>query len=197
MKVTLNENAEIVKNNPWVEGLNNVVLFRGDEKIATQVVLTEMGIVPEKIEEHSAEYTDRSPLQREYFKRIKESFGIEQEKHVYSPEYAEDDEKNLKLWKIYDYHFYNLLFSTYSDENFPIKESIDYLLSDYNTRTEKVEYLEKFILEIGLENYQQFVLDYNRKIVDAIKNHLYPNNDTILEREVISIDETIDEEKKM
>ena len=82
---------KLLKEYAWLDTYKNIVLFRGDEKKATQILLVQMGIIPENIGAHSADYTKRTPMQQEYFKNLKEKFGIEQVKHCYSKEYTADE----------------------------------------------------------------------------------------------------------
>lgn len=158
----------------------NVVLFKGDEKVATEIFLTSMNIVPEKIETHSAEYSRRTELYQKYFASVKEKYGIEEIKHYYSPEYAEDDQKNLILWQIYDNKFYSELFDYFALENDEKEYMIGYLTSYKNDNDSKTEMLKNFIMHVGLEKYQKFVTDYNQNIRDAISQGIYPTNEEIL-----------------
>ena len=68
---------KLLEEYPWLDTYKNIVLFRGDEKKDTQIVLTQMGIVSENIGAHSVEYSWRTSLQKEYFKMINEKYGIE------------------------------------------------------------------------------------------------------------------------
>lgn len=158
----------------------NIVLFRGDEKVAVEMLLTSMNIVPEKIEEHSAEYTRRTELHKKYFSSVTKQYGIEEMKHVYSPEYKEDDEKNLLLWQIYDIKFYTELFDYFAVKKEEKEQMIAFLTSYGNDRDAQTELLQQFIMNVGLENYQQFVLRYNQNIMDAISQGIYPTNEEIL-----------------
>lgn len=158
----------------------NVVLFKGDEKVATEMFLASMNIVPEKIETHSAEYSRRAELYQKYFASVKEKYGVEEMKHYYSPEYAEDDQKNLILWQIYDTKFYSELFDYFALKNDEKEYMIGYLTSYKNGTDSKTEMLKNFIMHVGLEKYQKFVTDYNQNIRDAISQGIYPTNEEIL-----------------
>lgn len=187
--VPVSQDAIILINNEKYEKLlakypflntYNVVLFRGNEKLATEMLISSLNIVPEKIETHSAEYSRRTELYQKYFEEVKEKYGIEQMKHFYSPEYAEDDQKNLILWQIYDVKFYNELFDYFEINNEDKEKMISFLTSQVIDRDEQKEMLKKFIMGIGLEDYQKFVLSYNDKINNAILQGVYPTNEEIL-----------------
>lgn len=158
----------------------NIVLFKGDEKLATEILLTHMNIVPEKISEHSAEESKRTQLHHNFFKSIEDKYGIKSTKHFYSPEYAEDDQKNILLWQIYDTNFYNELFDNFSINKEEKDKMIAFLTSNIIDRDEKTEMLQNFIMKIGLENYQNFVIAYNNNIHDSIVKGIYPTNEEIL-----------------
>lgn len=158
----------------------NVVLFKGNEKVATEMLLTSMNIVPEKIETHSAEYSRRTELYQKYFVSVTEEYKIEEMKHCYSPEYAEDDQKNLVLWQIYDTKFYNELFDYFALKNEEKEYMVEYLTSYKHDSSEQTEMLKNFIMRVGLEKYQKFVTDYNQNIYDAISQGIYPTNEEIL-----------------
>lgn len=167
---------QLIQQHPWISTYN-IILYKGNEKTAVEMVLTNMGIVAENIETHSAEYTERTPLYEDYFKSVTSNYGIEEIKHFYSQEYKEDDEKNLVLWQIYDRDFYNKLCSTFNlDPN-----DMEFLLSYKNDRWQQEDFLKNIILKIGVNEYQQFVLEYNRKIITAINEGVYPTNEEILE----------------
>lgn len=173
---------KLLKEYVWLDTYKNIVLFRGDEKKATQILLVQMGIIPENIGAHSADYTKRTPMQQEYFKNLKEKFGIEQVKHCYSNEYIADDEKNLLLWEMYDNRFYNALFTHFNIDDVRKDQMLEYLLSYKYSRLQQQELLKNFIFEVGLENYQEFVLNYNKQILNEIANNNYPTNDEIIEK---------------
>lgn len=59
---------------------------------------------------------------------------------------------------------------------------LEYLLSCKYSRLQQQELLKNFIFEIGLENYQEFVLNYNKQILNEIANNNYPTNDEIIEK---------------
>lgn len=144
------------------------------------MLLASMNIVPEKTGTHSAEYSRRTELYQKYFASVTKEYGIEEIKHYYSPEYAEDDQKNLILWQIYDTKFYNELFDYFALKNEEKEYMIEYLTSYKNGRSEQTEMLKNFIRRVGLEKYQKFVTDYNQNIYDAIFQGIYPTNEEIL-----------------
>ena len=158
----------------------NIVLFKGDEKLATEILLTHINIVPEKIETHSAGYSKRTELHKKYFHSVTEQYGIEEMKHFYSPEYAEDDQKNLTLWQIYDTNFYNELFDHFAIDKEEKEKMIIFLTSYKNDRDEQTKLLQKFIMSVGLENYQKFVINYNNNMRHLIAQGVFPTNEEIL-----------------
>lgn len=171
---------ELTRDRPWLLDMKNVILFKGDEKIATEMVLTSMGIIPEKIETHSAEITERTPMYQKFFDTVKEKYGIEQTKHYYSEEYQLDDEKSLKLWKIYDTQFYTELFDYFKVDETNKAKMIEFLNSNIINRVDQQKMLTDFILQVGLENYKNFVLLYNGEILKNISDGIYPTNKMIL-----------------
>lgn len=179
--ILINESKykQLLESYPYLNTYN-VVLFKGDEKLATEMLLASMNIVPEKIETHSAEYSRRTELHQKYFASVTEEYGIEEMKHIYSPEYAEDDQKNLVLWQIYDTKFYNELFDYFALKKEEKESMIEFLTSYRNDRSEQTEMLQKFILDVGLEKYQEFVTSYNQNIRNAISQGIYPTNEEIL-----------------
>lgn len=179
--ILINESKyqELIDKFPYLDTYN-VVLFRGDERLATEMLLVSMNIVPEKIEEHSAEYSSRSQLHKKFFDLVTEKYNVDTIPHSYSSEYKEDDQKNLILWQIYDIKFYNELFDYFAIEEEKKESLINFLTSNEYDMYEKTEALKKFIISVGLEKYQEFVLNYNQKIYDAISEGIYPTNEEIL-----------------
>lgn len=181
-EILVNEDKykKLLEQYPFLDSYN-VVLFRGDEKLATEMYLASVGIVPEKIEQHSSEYTRRTELYQKYISSVTKELGITQEKHVYSKEYREDDEKNLLLWKIYDTKFYNELFDYFKIEENDKLKMIDFLTDLRIDNFDQKNILVDFINKVGLEKYQEFVLQYNQNINNAINMGIYPTNEEILE----------------
>lgn len=163
----------------------NVVKFKGDEKLATEYVLVNMGIMPEKIKTHSSEYSERTSLYEDYFISLEEKYGIGNDKHIYSEEYTNDDEKNIILWQIYDNKFYNDLFNHFRLEQDNFKEILNNLLSYEINNYDKENILKEVIQYIGLENYENFVIEYNKNIIKNINNNNYPTNEEIIENNEI------------
>lgn len=89
------------------------------------------------------------------------------------------------LCEIYDTRFYNELFTYFKMDEVRAKEMLDCLLSYRMSRLQQEEILKKYILEIGFDNYQHFVLDYNYKILNAMASNIYPTNDEILDKRFI------------
>lgn len=170
---------QLIEEYPYLSTYN-VVLFRGDEKLATEMFLALMDIVPEKIMTHSADESNRTVLYNKYFDMVTEKYGIEQAKHFYSPESSADDQKNLILWEIYDTKFYNELFDYFLVEKEEKENMINYLISLKISSFEQGEMLKEFIIKVGVEKYQEFVISYNQKILDAISQGIYPTNEEIL-----------------
>lgn len=170
---------QLIEKYPYLSTYN-IVLFRGDEKLASEMFLALMNIVPEKIMTHSAEESNRSALYRKYFSLVTEKYGIVPEKHCHSPEYKADDQKSLILWKIYDTNFYNELFDYFFVEKEEKENMINYLTSSKNNNCDQVEMLKKFIIKVVVERYQEFVVSYNQRILDAISQGIYPTNEEIL-----------------
>jgi len=51
-------------------------------------------------------------------------------------------------------------------------------LTDYeNNKGEQIDMLKDFTLGVGLERYQEFVVNYNQNIHDAIAQGIYPTNE--------------------
>lgn len=186
--ILINENkiSVLMEQYPWLTTYN-VILFRGDEKLATEMLLISMGIMPENIGAHSAEYSKRTPMYENFFSDVTKNYGISQTKHINSPEYQKDDEKNLVLWQIYDKNFYDALFSTFYVDT----EQREFLLSSKGDIFQQGDVLKDVILKIGLEKYQKFVLEYNERIMFFIKSGKLPANDEILLANSITIDNQI------
>ncbi len=176
---------KLKQKNYWLNKYN-VVLYEGNEKLAVEKVLLEMGITPEKIEAHSSKYSERTNSYESYLDDISKKYNIEREPHFYSKEYQEDDEKNILLWQIYDRYFYNLLFEYFNVDADNSKNMIMYLTSNEN-RTKQEEAFEKFILSVGIDKYCDFVLKYNKNIVNLINQGLFPTNNEILDMNDIII----------
>ena len=176
---------KLKQKNYWLNKYN-VVLYEGNEKLAVEKVLLEMGITPEKIEAHSSKYSERTNSYESYLDDISKKYNIEREPHFYSKEYQEDDEKNILLWQIYDRHFYNLLFEYFNVDGDTSKNMIMYLTSNEN-RSKQEEVFEKFILNVGIDKYCDFVSKYNKNIVNLINQGLFPTNNEILDMNDIII----------
>lgn len=179
--ILINEDKykQLIEDFPFLNTYN-IVLFKGDEKLATEILLTHMNIVPEKISEHSAEESKRTPLHRNFLKGITNKYGIEQVKHVYSPEYSKDDEINVRLWQIYDTNFYNELFDHFGIEKEKKDKMIAFLTAEAIDREDKTKMLQNFIMNVGLEDYQKFVVEYNNNIRNLIAQEKFPTNEEIL-----------------
>ena len=65
---------------------------------------------------------------------------------------------------------------------------INFLTSNQN-RTKQEELLKKFILKIGVNEYCSFVQNYNKEILEAVKNGKFPTNNEILIDGIINIDD--------
>lgn len=184
--------GELLKDNPWLNDYH-VTLFTGDEKAATEEVLLNLGITPEDIKEHGAEYSNRTPLHKEALARLAKTYNCELEKHVYSKEYRDDDEKNLRVWEIFNRAFYNELCTTFKLE--PRDEIVSYLSSYSVNRQKQEEKLKELIMQIGLVEYSEFVLSYNKKITDRISARNFPTNDQLLLDGALNISSNLSDEK--
>lgn len=184
--------GELLKDNPWLNDYH-VTLFTGDEKTATEEVLLDLGITPEDIKEHGAEYSNRTPLHMEALDRLAKTYNCELEKHVYSKEYRDDDEKNLRVWEIFNRAFYDELCSTFKLE--PKDEIVSFLSSYDVNRQKQEEKLKELVMQIGLVEYSEFVLSYNKKITDRIAARSFPTNEQLLLGGVLNISGNLSEEK--
>lgn len=175
--VLINEQKykSLIEQYPWISTYN-IILYRGDEKMAVEMLLTSIGIVAEKIETHSAAYSERTQLYNDFFDKVSKDYDIEQDKHCYSKEYREDDEKNLIIWEIYERDFYNKLFNYFNIDT----NAIEYLTSLHISEAKQEELFKNIILKIGVDKYKQFVLEYNKEIMTAINEGIYPTNEEIL-----------------
>ena len=186
--INKNKYSELIEKYPWLETYN-VVLFEGDEKKAVESTLIKMGITPETIETHSAKYSERTPLYEECLTEISKEYGIEREKHYYSKENKEDDEKNLKLWEIYDRYFYQSLVSHFTIDETIGDNTIEFLSSPKNDRYKQEDTLKTIIKTVGIEEYCNFVVNYNQEIMKAIDSGIFPSNDEILSSGQITLKE--------
>lgn len=177
---------ELITKNCWLKTYN-IVLYEGNERLAVEKILLELGITPEKIEAHSAQYSERTELYERCLTEISEKYGIGMDKHFYSNEYREDDEKNLLLWQLYDKHFYKLLFEYFNVDALDSQKMIKYLTSNEN-RTKQEEVFKNFILKVGIDRYCDFVLKYNNNIMNLLNQGLFPSNDQLLGNGEIIID---------
>ena len=168
---------------PYIDTYN-VILYKGDEKKAVEMILQENNIIPEQIQQHSQKETDRSSYIREELDIISKKYSIGQEKHCNTEIYKEDDEKNIELWNIYDKYFYERLFSNFGIVDDKAKE---FLLDSKTERTNKIELFKEIILEIGLDDYMSYVKEYNKELKEKVDNKVFPNNKKILEDNDINI----------
>lgn len=167
----------LIKEHPWLSTYQ-IIIYSGNSKSAVESVLLDLGITPENIEEHGAEYTKRTPLYKSALNDIATTYGCSEEKHFYSKEYKDDDEKTLKIWNIFNKDFYEKLCSTFHIES---KEETINFLSSYNfDRRKQEEQLRILINQIGLEEYCEFVLSYNKALKDKVFVNKFPTNDELL-----------------
>lgn len=169
----------LLQENPWLETYN-VALYKGDQKIAVEIMLTQLGIVSEKIMTDSEEYSQTSPLLHKYFEEVTNIYGIEEMKHFYSPEYRSDDEKSAILWQIYNKRFFTSFFQRLGLTEEEITTNLRYFLSTNISDFDKDDSFKRFIQHMGLDNYYKFVAEYNNELKNAVNMGIYPTNDEIL-----------------
>lgn len=183
---------KLLAENSWLQNYN-VTLYTGDEKEAVEAVLLDLGITPETIGEHGAEYSKRTPLYKTALSNLAKSHNCSEEKHFYSEEYKEDDKKSLQIWEIFNRNFYEELCKTFKIEQ---KEEIINFLSSYNIACPKLEEkLKELINQIGLEEYCEFVLSYNKTLLSRLNAKTFPTNNEILKQGKLNISTNITNEK--
>ncbi len=166
---------EILKEN--IDPNITIIPYRGDRDIAAQWVLVGMmGIVPEIIGKDYIINSKTSQMITDFIR----SKNYPMDKHCFSQSYQEDDEKSLKLWKMYSQKFYTYLFSQFGDVE-PHQSLIDKLSDPFKfPRERKVEILEEIVKKIGVDNYINIVKQYNQSIDEQIRAGTYPTNNEIL-----------------
>ena len=168
---------KLLEENPWLQNYN-VTLYTGDEKEAVETVLLDLGITPETIGEHGAEYSKRTPLYKDALSNLAKTHNCSEEKHFYSDEYKEDDQKSLQIWEIFNSNFYQELCNAFKIE--PREETINFLSSYNFPRPKLEEKLKELINRIGLEEYCEFVLSYNKTLLNTLNtNNLLTNNELL------------------
>lgn len=183
---------KLLEENPWLQNYN-VTLYTGDEKEAVETVLLDLGITPETIGEHGAEYSKRTPLYKVALSDLAKSHNCSEEKHFYSEEYKKDDEKSLQIWEIFNRNFYEELCKTFKIE--PREETINFLSSFDFARPKLEEKLKELINQIGLEEYCEFVLSYNKTLEGSLNGKTFPTNNEILKQGKLNTSTSITDEK--
>lgn len=176
---------ELIKLNNNIENYN-IVLYKGNRKLAVDYFLAKNGIIPAKINAHGIQPEGKEfSLLNNSINEIAKTYELGQDKHVYSQSYQEDDEKNLVLWQIYFEDFYNDLFEYFKiDDN----DLYDYLINS-GDRFGCEDKMSELIKKIGIEKFMEFIEQYNQKLEQAKSRGLLPNNDKIIEDSKVTIND--------
>lgn len=189
--VTLSENAivminkekyqELLKNFPMIEEYD-IVLFEGDEKEAVEMLLTDMGIVSEKIGTHGIDTDVQNfSLIQDYQRMLKNDFNIDSVPHWLSKSYASDDEKSIVLFNYYDKLFFDYFFSKINMNEYEKNMLVDRYVSRENEDLLE-ENLKQIILNIGLENFKTIINEFNSNILNSLKTGDYQVNSVLIEK---------------
>lgn len=170
---------------PYLENYN-VVLYKGDPKIAVEMVLAEQKICPEEILSSYAKYTERTPLYTNFIAKLNNTYSIESTPHYQSEVYKEDDNKSLELWKYYDFDFMKYLLNKFVDNDEEKSQLLNSFNEIYFDREKCINYVLSIIKQIGLDRYIKLVGEYNLNIMSNIQKGDYPTNNEILESNNLS-----------
>lgn len=169
---------ELLLQNPQLNTYN-IVLYRGDEKVAVEMYLASIGIISEKIGEHGSLEHRCSQQVRKFRDRLKENFNIDSDPHWLSKESKLDDENSLLIWDYYNNLFYNFMLDKLGineqEKSFRLND-----LMNMGKDSENKEYIKMIIKKIGLEQFKQIVDEYNLKILNSIAQGTFQNNEEIV-----------------
>lgn len=179
--ILVEENArESLSVIPNIEDYN-IVFYKGNRDLAVNKVLVQMGIVPEKVEEHNIKLSETSRFLGDFI--TKKDYC--NEKHVYAESYRADDLKNIQLWPMYEQEFYSYLLMFIKDEN--IKNTLQNIMLSESMMFNKEDLIKEIIVQIGMEEFKKITNEFNQKILSQIAEGNYPTN-----KELISGERTLD-----
>jgi len=183
-ELALSQDAKILVDEKYADKVlesgideSKVIFYKGDREKATEVVLLEMGVVPEVIGKDYIIESDTSDLIRNFINEKK----YPADKHCFSESYRQDDLKTEQLMQKYASDYYTYLYNSVYGDITGKEEEVSYLSTATPYSQIALYSLKNVINQIGLDKYKEIVDTYNSSIMEKVASGQYATNNQILE----------------